>query len=89
MNWPFVTRGRYFRDLQAEQAKVLELRTDVAYWKTRCERLTDAALARAGAIHSPTMVDVPKRDGRDVMGSISSALSITEIDSRTMKKKVS
>jgi hypothetical protein len=27
------------------------------YWRTRAERLTDAALVRAGAIHQPTMED--------------------------------
>ena len=43
--------------LLAREAEIVGLKADRDYGRTRAERLTDAALARAGAIHQPTMVE--------------------------------
>ncbi len=82
MTWPFITRSsvRYL-DLQVELLTV-----DRDYWKTRAEQLIDAALARAGAIHQPTMEQVGPRDTvASAAAIITSALSIREIDSSKQK----
>lgn len=57
------------------------LQAQVEYWRTRAERLTDAALSRAGAIHEPTMVDRPAPADKSPMELISRAMAVREIDS--------
>lgn len=51
-----------------------------AYWQRRAELLTDQALARAGAISQPTMVDAPKAQ-RDMAAQMISAIAMREMDS--------
>lgn len=57
----------------------------VTYWRTRAERLTDAALVRAHAIHQPTMVE-PRPAPANTLNPLAaamSALAIQEIDTRS------
>jgi hypothetical protein len=67
MRWPFVTRKVHELEMDALRAILAEAENRVVdagereeYWRTRCERLSDAALARAGAISAPTMVAPPE-----------------------------
>lgn len=82
-----VSRARLVRDLAARDAVIADLREQLADWKGKAERLTDAALARAGAIHQPTM-ETKKAPDRiaGAAAAISAALSITEIDSSRKRK---
>jgi hypothetical protein len=64
------------------ETRILELEEQVRYFRTRMERLNDAALARKGEIHQPTMTE-PNIPKRDLGALIASAVSITEIDSST------
>lgn len=78
-----VSRARLARELAAKDAVIADLRAQLADWKGKSERLIDATLARAGAIHQPTMEHrkLPDR----VAGAASmmtAALAVTEIDSR-------
>lgn len=53
------------------------------YWRHRGEKLIDAALARAGAIHQPTMEHGGPRDSvASAAALITSAMAVREIDSR-------
>jgi hypothetical protein len=54
---------------------------DVIYWRTRCERLIDAALAKRGEIDQPTMVEVPMRprNPNASLDGVFAALGVTEI----------
>jgi len=61
-------------------ADVQRMANDSAYWKTRCEQLTDAALIRAGAIPGPVMAD-QKPAAKDPMTRMLSGMAVTEIDS--------
>lgn len=87
IRWPFVSRA--FHDLQVEGLRTeLAIATvDRSYWRGRAEQLIDAALARAGAIHQPTMEKVDRKNLASVAATIVGAMGIKEIDSS--KGKVS
>lgn len=85
--WPVVSRKVHELELALVRAELdharhaaQEAREHAAYWRTRCERLTDAALQRAGAIHEPAMVDRPVERPRD-LASLVAGLAVREIDS--------
>jgi hypothetical protein len=63
-------RWAHQRELDLMQARIdaldhrcTELDTERLYWRARCERLLDSALAKRGEITAPTMVDVKPRGG--------------------------
>lgn len=67
------------RTLAQVHAELLaQTRVDRDYWKARAERLIDAALVRAGAIHEPTMVATPPAEP-DVYASTFAGMSRTEL----------
>ncbi len=87
MKWPFVTRKVHelelakLRDqLGYQQAVSVANANQATYWRTRAERLTDSALARAGAIHEPTMVE-KKPEPKNPLATVAAALSMKEFDS--------
>jgi hypothetical protein len=81
-----VSRARLDRELAAKDAVIAELRENVAYWRTRAERLIDGSLVRAGAAHQPTMEHQPPRDRvAGAASMLTAALAVTEIDSRNRK----
>jgi hypothetical protein len=73
-----------FRAIEREHnAALAEMTAQRDYWRTRAERLTDAALVRAGAIHQPTMETPPPRDRVQAAASmLTAALSVTEISGK-------
>jgi hypothetical protein len=87
LRWPLVTRTVHDMALHAcEQrqsflaAMLAEAETRETYWRERCERLTDAALARVGAIHEPTMQQRPPPP-KSLIETAMAGLAIREIDS--------
>jgi hypothetical protein len=83
-----VTRARLTREIASKDAIIADLTAQVADWKGKAERLIDANLARAGAIHEPTMVNRKVSDrGAGAAGMMAAALAITEIDSSLSRKK--
>lgn len=85
--WPFITRGLHLIETQHRDAQIERLEAEVKYWQARAERLMDAALARAGAIHEPTMVDRKVSPHMNPAAVLAGAMSITEIDSSKAKGK--
>lgn len=93
MSWlrlllPFITRGMHAAKIERLEDRIAHLEGQVAtlteernYWRTRGERLMDAALARAGAIHEPTMVNKPPAPPVSAAALLTSALGISEIES--------
>jgi hypothetical protein len=78
-----VSRARLARELAAKDEMIAEIRAQRDDWKGKAERLTDAALVRAGAVHQPTMETPKPRDRvRDAAAMITGALAVTEIESR-------
>jgi hypothetical protein len=76
--------------VMASKAAFDEMVTQRDYWRTRAERLMDAALVRAGATHQPTMEDTRPADRvRSAQSMLTAALSVTEIDSSQHRKAVS
>lgn len=61
-------------------ATCAELRQQVAYWRSREERTTDALLQRAAGISSPVAVDTQAERPGFLTGL--QGLGMTEIDSR-------
>lgn len=91
MRFPYILRRAHELELRLreERAQHAQERADRAerdrdYWRIRAERLTDAGLARTGAIHEPTMVERPKEPA-SLASLVTSAMGIQEIDS-TQKK---
>jgi hypothetical protein len=82
VTWPFAARSTV-RHLEVQNEL---LASDRDYWKKRAEQLIDAALARAGAIHQPTMEQRPREHVKSAMAMLTSALSVTEIDSSQKRK---
>ncbi len=82
---PFIGRTLYLLELQRRDERIADLERDRDYWQRRAEELIDAGLARAGAIHQPTMVD-RKAPVTDVASMIAGALAVQEIDSSKQKK---
>lgn len=88
MRWPFLTHKVHELELDCLRATLVaeSNRADIfeqqaEYWRTRAERLTDASLVRAGAIHEPTMVE--RKPPATAPGAvIAQAMSVKEIDSR-------
>ena len=89
-------RRRFERELAnvRQQAEILlvevgqlrgrqaQLEADVVYWRTRCERLIDAGLARRQEITSPVMEAVtPARP--DGLAGLFSGLGVSEVETRT------
>jgi hypothetical protein len=63
-------------------ARIDELIGQREYWRTRAEQLIDAALARGGAIHQPTMEQKRPADRiASAMAAVTSAMAVQEIDS--------
>ena len=81
MTWPFVSRHVFVTDQQHAQDVIRELAAQRDYWRTRAERLMDAALARANAIHEPTMVEKKIDKSLNPASVYTAALSVSEIDS--------
>lgn len=67
--------------LAASDSNNAELRAQVEYWRVRAERLMDAALARRGEIHEPTMREPKPPAGQSPMELIASAMAVTEVTS--------
>jgi hypothetical protein len=97
MRWPWLSRYAHELEMDVLRATTVglvnendALKGQVEYWRTRAERLTDAALSRAGAIHEPTMVDrpAPSRDQESPMALLSRAMSVREIDSTAVRRPV-
>lgn len=59
------------------------------YWRIRAEKLTDAALVRAGAVHEPTMEARVPKGPASALTSIITAMSVQEIDSSKSRKAAS
>lgn len=75
-------------ELVAKDAQIAELTLQRDDWKGKAERLIDANLARAGAIHQPTMeYRKPQDRVAGAASMMTAALAITEIDSRESRKK--
>lgn len=81
MTWPFIGRKAHALELVSAAREIAELTEQRDYWRTRAERLMDAALARANAIHEPTMVDRKVDKSLNPASVYTAALSVTEIDS--------
>jgi len=77
---PGVTHAVHALEVTRRDETIAALTTERDYWRARAEKLIDAALARANAIHEPTMRDVPP-PVQPVSAMLASALSVTEIDS--------
>jgi hypothetical protein len=69
----------------AVEKALVEMTLEREYWRTRAERLTDAALVRAGAVHQPTMEAKPDRV-QGTLAMVASAMSVQEIDSSKGKR---
>lgn len=87
MRWPWLLRSTQEREMrwrtEALQDALAAARDQVAYWRGRAERLTDAALVRAGAIHEPTMVDPsPARESRSPFAGMAMSQIPIEKDSQ-------
>jgi hypothetical protein len=82
---PFIGKGIHALEVGRRDEIIAELREQVIYWRTRAERLTDSALARAGAIHEPTFVDRKVSPHMNPAAVLAGAMSITEIDSSKAK----
>lgn len=88
---PFVGKAVHALELRElelahRDETIAQLQAERDYWRKRAEQLIDASLARAGAIHEPTMVDRKMPDPRlDPAAMISAALAVTEIDSSKKK----
>jgi hypothetical protein len=75
--WGWVSRARYLDAIhRAEAAEARE-----SYWRDRAERVTDAALARAGAIHEPAWSQTLRAAAPDAVLQAFRGLAVTEIDS--------
>ena len=86
MTWPWTSRRVHNLAVQAlerENASLIEQRD---YWKCRAEQLIDAALARTGAIHQPTMEQRPRPVEASGLQLIAAAMAVTEIDSNPNRK---
>lgn len=71
-------------------AELSEMTRQRDYWRAKAESLIDAALARAGAIHQPTMETRPPADRiTSGLAALTTALSVTEIDSSKSRKAAS
>lgn len=77
--------------IATKDAALAEMVTQRDYWRTRAERLMDAALVRAGAVHQQTMETPAPRNRVDSAAAImTAALSVREIDSsKSRREKVS
>ena len=87
MKWPFVTRKvheleveRLNDQVEAMLAAGNEQAKQAQYWRQRAERLTDAALSRAGAIHEPTMVE-KKPEPKNIASTVAAAMAMKEFES--------
>lgn len=84
---PFIGKGLHALEVLRRDEKITQLTADRDYWKMRAEKLTDAALARAGAIHEPTMVDRKVPTDSNPAATLAAAMAITEFDSSKGKGK--
>lgn len=89
MKWPFVTRRVHDLEVEALRKELAAVSAERSYWRARGEQLIDAALARAGAIHQPTMEQRQAPDVASTLSMMTSALSVMEIDSSAPRKKAS
>lgn len=73
-------------EIERRDERILGLADREHYWRSRAEKLMDAALSRAGAIYEPTMREtkIPTK-ASDLGAMITSAMAITEIDSQQGK----
>jgi hypothetical protein len=85
---PFITRGMHAAKVERLEdriafleGQIVEKSGQIVYWRSRSERLMDAALARAGAIHEPTMVGPKPAPPVSAAALLTSAFGITEIES--------
>lgn len=83
---PFIGKAIHVLELARRDDAIRELTEQRDYWQTRAEKLMDAALARAGAIHEPTMVDRKVPTSTNPAAMISAAMAISEIDSSKGRK---
>lgn len=84
MKWPRLFRSirlAVFEERAASLEAQLKLaQAEVTYWRTRCERLIDAGLARRGEISSPAMVDVaPASDYDSTLRGLFGGLGFSSI----------
>jgi hypothetical protein len=63
------------------QGELFDARTERNYWRTRCERLLDAALARRGEITSPVMEAIAPAKDLGLAG-LFSGLAVSEIETQ-------
>lgn len=86
IRWPWISRALHDLAIKNLEERVLAKcdHLDWAlnrerYWRERCERLTDEALFKAGAIASPAMVE--RKDVPNVAALVSSAMGMKEFES--------
>lgn len=79
MRWPFVSRAVMDLALSAKNIEIVSLVRERDYWRTRAERLADAALVKAGAIHEPVMGE--RKAEKDPLKSAFGGMAVREIDS--------
>jgi hypothetical protein len=73
-------------ELDALRKELAEVSAERSYWRARGEQLIDAALARAGAIHQPTMEQRPRELATSMLSQIVSAAGMSEFDSSQTRK---
>ncbi len=79
MRWPFVSRRVFEIEIVHRDEQIVDAVAREVYWRTRAEKLMDQALARAGAISEPTMVERKVSKEPSAAATMIAAMSITEI----------
>jgi hypothetical protein len=76
--------ARLHERLAAQERRAGDLQTERDYWRSRCELLIDAGLARRGEVHEPVMhLTKAPADPMAAVGTIFSGLGRTELTPRT------
>lgn len=86
MWWPFSHRETPRAVLEARilalQDQLRATTEQLVYWRTRAERLTDAALAKRGEIHEPVFVDRKPANPDAELTRIFGGLAVQTIESK-------
>lgn len=73
LRWPWVSRARMDLTVALLERQMATAVEDRDYWRTRCERLTDAALLRRGEVAGPVFETPAART--DLVKSVFAAAS--------------
>jgi hypothetical protein len=65
--------------VDALRAQLAESKEREAYWRERCERLIDDALARTRGLSGPVMVESPAAKHERAVGALLGGMAITEV----------